>query len=595
MLKKIHIKRLGTLIPLLPLCIASFFMWNSCAQKGNPSGGPRDSIPPKITSMTPPNYATNFDTKTVTISFNEYIQLDNKNDALLVSPPMEEDPEIITGADDITIELNDTLRENTTYTLDFGNNIVDLHESNPLKNFRYVFSTGDIVDTLLISGYVLNAKDLEPISEAKVMLYKQDTDSLPYKEIPAYYTKTNEEGVFSITNISPGSYKIFALKDANANFLFDLSTEKIAFRDSLFVPDAKSVTVEDTIEVAVNDTTTKDSIIDKRVTQFYPTELPLFMFQEKQQRQYLDNSARPHRGKCRFIFNKKLKSIEISPLNISDTGKWSLKEKSIPNDSLIYWVTDSSAVKKDSLNFSVTYKKKDSLGNMVSTTDTAYLRYTEEQPSKDSLFQLRSNTSNNSTIDQGNPVIIESPAPVNSIDTSLIDLYKIKDSVEVPQEYKINQTTYNLRKYKISHNWEEETKYRIKAYPGAVVNIYGRTNDTLKTKFSYKPESAYGNISLKIKNFKGNGILKLLNSDESTVFRTYYFSGEETIDLQYLKPRKYLFKLIYDNNNNKKWDTGDYLKHKQPEEVIYYDETIKVKAGWESKMKWNTVQDTSNN
>jgi len=363
-----------------------------CAQVGSPTGGPRDEDPPRALESDPPNYSIRFEAKKIQITFDEYIVLDNVNQELVVSPPMEEQPEVKLRKRTLIIQFQEDLRDNTTYTFNFGNAIKDLHEGNKLQNFEYVFSTGDVLDSMSVKGTLKYAETLEkPEEPISIMLYTDLRDSVPLTEIPLYVGRSDDSGVFSVNNLRPDTYKVFALKDGNNNFLFDLPSEEIAFLDTSLTlnidfvsqqlgiapPDSLSVLADtmampaDTL-AAVADTsgTARDSLT---VTgpDFRSIYIDLMLFTEASELQYLTDYKREDRRKLEMEFALPLTdtfNYKFLPKNENEILY--LEEFSDQRDSLTLWVMDSLSYKMDSLWVSLIYTVKDTSDRYVSLKDT---------------------------------------------------------------------------------------------------------------------------------------------------------------------------------------------------------------------------------
>lgn len=310
---------------ILYICVFTLILFENCAKRGHPAGGPKDIEPPKVVKSTPENYTTNFNKQEFRVEFDEYIQLDKIMKELIVSPPMKKQPVVKLRGKLIEVEYEDTLRENTTYTFNFGNAIVDNNEGNPLKNYEFVFSTGDYLDSLSVRGMLVNSFDLKPYKEPLyVMLYDNLTDSAPLLEIPYYINRTNEEGYFSINNVKNDTFEIFALKDANNNMIFDMPNEIIAFVDSVLMLKGELyhewismrdtvagdtiidslIVIQDTI-IEMEDTTIVDSIPPEKHKN-YAFHVDLFAFEQEQIIQYLTDNSRPQSKKLKLTFNMPL-------------------------------------------------------------------------------------------------------------------------------------------------------------------------------------------------------------------------------------------------------------------------------------------------
>jgi hypothetical protein len=589
-----------------------------CAKVGSPTGGSKDVTPPKIIESKPVNYSTDFNSKKIEITFDEYIQLKNIQQELLISPPLKEIPENKLRGKSLVVDLNNELKENTTYTLNFGNAITDNNEGNVLANYEFVFSTGDHVDSMSVTGKLINAFNLKPEEDPVfIMLYENLADSAPYIDIPSFIGKTNKDGSFAVNNIKADTLRIFSLKDANSNLLFDASNEKIAFIDSSFIlsPEliettlyylADSLLPADSIDEDLKlrgfviDSISGDTVkVEEKLK--YALHVNLYLFQEENIYQYLTTKERETREKLVFEFKRPLyDSLEIVPLNFTRGNEWFIKEKSAASDTIVYWIKDSLIINTDTLSLQLKYTVVDTLNNFVTQVDTVNLRYRElrqKKPAsrkskededtgdKDNYLDLSLNIAPRATVDLNKTIWISTGKPVASFDPSLIKLYKLEDTLEINQPFTFIKDTAKLRKFKMTTVWEERMNYKLLIEPGAFTDIYGLSNDTVLIKFPTQKADYYGALILTAEDVVSPLIIQLLNENESLV-REKYISQNSIIRFDYLEPKKYMLKIIYDDNDNRKWDTGNYLKKIQPEKVKYYSGEINVRSNWDVEIVW---------
>jgi hypothetical protein len=597
--------------------IAGLFIAPGCAKVGSPTGGPKDITPPKIVESKPGNYSTNFSSKRIEITFDEFVQLKNIYNELIISPPLKERPENKLKGKSLVVDLNNELKENTTYTLNFGNAIADNNEGNVLANFEFVISTGDYVDSLSVTGKLVNAFNLKPEKDPVfIMLHENLKDSAPYFEIPSYIGKTNKDGTFAINNIKADTFRIFALKDANLNLLFD-ANEKIAFVDSSFVisPEliettcyyladsllpADSTAADLKLRGFAIDSITGDTLkVEEKLK--YALHVNLFLFQEENIYQYLIAKERETREKLVFAFKRPLyDSLVIEPLNFDYGRDWFIKEKSVNNDTIIYWITDSLISNIDTVSLKLKYTVVDTVNNYVIQTDTINLKYREQkskkQPvrktredqnteEKDKYLNLTFNVAKRATVDLNKSIWISSDKPVATYNSSLIKLYKLEDTLELVQPFTFIKDSVRLRKFKLTTQWEERMNYKLLIEPGAFTDIYGLSNDTVLINFATQRADYYGALILTAENVVSPLIIQLLGENESLV-KEKYVSQNSIITFDYLEPKKYLLKIIYDDNNNRHWDTGNYLRKIQPEKVKYYTGDINVRSNWDVEIAW---------
>ncbi|MCK5168771.1 MAG: hypothetical protein KAQ75_02740, partial [Bacteroidales bacterium] len=552
--------------------------------------------------------------------------------------PIEEDPEIKYKGKTLHIEFEEELKDSTTYNIYFGNSVQDYNEGNPIETFQFVLSTGSYIDSLSIEGQVLNSYNLLPEEGVFVMLYNDFEDSIPIKDIPVYISKTNEDGFFHISNISNNQFKLFCLRDFNKNYLFDLPNEDIAYLDSLvgfelltetkidtiFKSDSsiidsvenfqdriseidtdtlllKQVIREDSLKVESDSLMYKpekeiDSIIIESNSYFPVQNYILRLFTEEREVQYLANNTRDTKQKIEIVFNKSVKDSVV--FAIADTiieKEWYIKEVSLNNDSITYWLKDSSIYKKESLVFAITYQKEDS--NLVYqwNTDTLNLRFFEQKKKKreqvDTSLKYNLNIKNRGTLDLNSQLNFLFETPLQSYDTSKINLFAVIDTVEFQVAYNFTKDSIKLRKYQLSVDWCEDTVYRLEIYPKAFTDIYESVNDTNIIEFQTQKRDFYGKILADItgidSSFQVICQLILPGKDTETIYRERIITENQIVEFDFLPPKEFMFKVIIDKNLNIEWDTGEYLKHIQPEEVLYYEEKITVRSNWDIEINFN--------
>ena len=525
------VKNLFTFSLYLLLVITST---TKCARKGSPTGGPKDTISPIMVTATPEYEAINFKSKKIKLQFDEYVKFKDLNKQLIVSPPLKHPSNITpvgTASKKITIEINDTLKENTTYSFNFGNSIVDNNEGNPLGSFKYVFSTGSYVDSLKIAGITKDSYKRESHTNITVLLFEVTasyTDSIIYNENPNYITNTLDSTAFDITNIKEGTYQLVALKDFNNNYKYDPKEDQISF-------------------------------IEKHIN--IPTDsfFTLSLFKEIQEFS-LKRPLEKKVGKIIFGYEGDKKGLDIKL--ISDTPEdfksFLIKEKD--KDTLNFWFTPFEV---DSLQFLV---KKDTFKK----TYTVKLR-TKKQDS----LTIESPITN--TIHPKDTFYLESNFPFESVNPENIF---ITDHDTLAVNFK---PIFNSEKSKLYLDFSRvrNGSYQIDLLPDAFKTFYGKTNDTLQYRLKTLDIEAYGTIELEVKNpNKKPVIIELLRGKEDEIVLKRTTSESKKYELKELKPDTYLVRVIFDDNSNRKWDTGSFLEKKLPEKVFYYDTKLKLKANW---------------
>jgi uncharacterized protein (DUF2141 family) len=514
------------------VAVLSITMTN-CAKRGRPTGGLKDSIPPLMVSVTPNHKSINFVAKKVKISFDEYIKLKDINKQLIISPPLKYPPEISpvgTASKFINIKILDTLKENTTYTFNFGNSIADNNEENELEQFKYVVSTGTYIDSLKINGKVFDAFNQETEDNISVMLYEINenyTDSLIYKEKPMYVTSTLDTTNFEFTNLKAGKYFMVAIKQPSNNYIYKPQQDKIGFlQDTITLPTDKSFTIP----------------IFKEV-------LPFKMTKPKE----------VSKGKILFGYEGNSKDLIVKLLdNTPNNFKQELLlEKG--KDSLNYWYSD---IEKDSLMFEVSNLE-------FNDTLTVQLR-----SSKKDTVVLKSNTS--STLHLRDTFSISSNIPIVQIDTSKISLIN-KDSIAIP--FTVKTDSYKTRLL-INFDKEVKTEYNLKLLPKSFTDIFENANDTLAYKFSTKDFENYGNINLNVSNVSSPVIIQLI-TEKGALIASKRITESETIKFNNILPNKYLIRAIFDENNNGRWDTGNFLQKINSERVQYYETELETRENFD--------------
>jgi len=568
--------------------IATVFFAGACARVGSPPGGPKDTTPPKVLASTPENHSVNFTGNTIEICFNEFVELDNIQKKLIVSPPLTERPEIRMKGKTLIIKLNNVLLDSTTYTFQFGDAIKDLNEGNILENYSFVFSTGPTLDSLQIRGQLEDAFTLRPPEEAFVLLYDHLGDSIPFLEKPLYMSKADQDGKFYLQNLKADTFRIVALVDGNLNYKYDQGQDMVGFLDSLiFLKPLPAYS-------HLNDSTTIDSL-----RMLSGPDFLLRLFLENMEQQYLKNSDRPRKEMIVLIFNLPALHPEITPLVPDIPVSWYIPEESVTGDTLELWLTDTSLIRLERFDLAVSYAATDSLGNPTQITDTVTLRIKTPKKGKksakkteksQSLLQIASNASRGSK-ELNSPLLLEPSAPVRETDTSRIVFYRLKDTLFVRQPYLFLKDSFFLRRYMIQCSWKENTKYKLELLPGALTDIYGNTTDTLVISFHTRRLAEYGNFKLNLQNIPGQTLVQLWDASEKNRIRQYIIVSDTSVYFNYLNPGKYIVKAVDDKNHNKAWDTGVFLENIQPEPVAYFSKEINIKANWDVEETWKVVYD----
>ncbi|HEY5511465.1 MAG TPA: Ig-like domain-containing protein [Prolixibacteraceae bacterium] len=569
----------------------------SCANMGMPKGGPKDKVPPIIVRSIPEQNQLNFKDTKIRITFNKFVVPDDLNDKFIVSPPTTKKPIFRTKGKTFIVDLNEKLLPNTTYSLDFKDGIVDNNEKNRYRNLRLAFSTGPNLDTMRIVGFVRDAFTLEP-SKCFVLLYKGTSDTLIHKTRPDFVGKTNSQGFFAVTNLPVASYMIYAMSDIDNNLKYTAGVDSISFLANRITPSAVYEPKRDTV------VTGSDTLVVVGKTRFYPDPLNFSLFFEKGFDLRLDKYTRPTRQTVNLTFiGSTADTFHVEMLNVHPEGKWNLIEKSRNSDTLKVWITDSLVYKRDTLMLKLSYLQQDSLGVFFTKKDTIKLYQPEDQSFKSDAkdkskrnarkkiivepkgIQINSNIG--SAFDPYREILLESPQPIHSFDTSKIKLYVKKDTTFYPISPRIRKDTTSFRKYLISFPWKFATTYRLTIDSTAMNTIYGLYGKQIKTDFKTQEEEHYGKIIVSVQNVKGPTIIQVLDfSQGEPVLKSARIIKDQDVIFSFLEPKKYLMKAIYDKNDNGKWDSGNLKEKIEPEEVCYYQTVIKIRSNWENKPSW---------
>ena len=596
---------------------AMLLLLAACASMGTPDGGPYDETSPVFLSSTPQANALNVKESKITLEFDEYVNLKNAYEKIVVSPPQMQQPEIKVNGKRITVELFDTLKPSTTYTIDFNDAIVDNNEGNPLEAFSFVFSTGESVDTLGVSGTVLDASNLEPIKGILVGLHSDHSDSAFVKKPFERISRTDSRGRFTMRGVAPGKYRVYALADANGNYRYDQKSEKIAFLDSLVVPFAVPAWRNDTIW---HDSITIDTVKRVEYMRLGPDDIVLRAFNVPISMQYLVKSPREQHKRFNLYFAAPLDTLPIVRGLDFDSSDAFVIEKNATNDTLTYWLKDSLVYYRDTLTVEVTYPVLDSLENMVPRADTLRLvprksrakvleeeRRIYEENEKDFLKSARRRkdfdkdnppkyipptpyldmrTSGSYTMDVNKDFKIYFPEPLSCVDTAAIHLYQVVDTLKQPIPYVFRQSPENVREYILYAEWRPEKEYKLEIDSAAFQGLYGVSSKRFEQTLMFRSLDDYSTLRLNIPGTGNNAVVELLTSGDVPVASQR--TNNSRCTFFFITPGKYYLRLFMDDNGNGKWDAGDYEKKLQPEKVYYYPRKLDLRAMFEyDQNDWN--------
>ena len=593
------------------LAVSSCLLAISCARMGNPDGGWYDDTPPYVVNSSPADRATNVKPKRVSIYFNEFIKLEDAQNKVIISPPQLEMPEIKASGKRVIVDLKDTLKENTTYSIDFGDAISDFTEGNPMGNYAFTFSTGSVIDTLQVSGYVLNAENLEPIKGIQVGLYDDLSDTAFLKKPMIRISRTDSRGHFVIKGVAPGTYRCYALQDADNNYIYNQKAEMVGFSHDTFEPSWKPDTRQDTIW---RDSLHIDNIVRVPYTHFLPDDITLLAFTALQDNRYLLKTERtePHKIGFYFTYGDSVPPT-IRGLNFASDSAF-IVEPSLKNDTVYYWLRDTALVNQDTLRMEVQYMMTDTTNLLISKTDTLDItpkepyekrmkakqkeieKWEKEQEKKkkhdepyDSIMpteQLNLKINPTGSLSPESIVTIESPTPLLRIDTAAIHLYTKVDSLWYDADYVLKPSAHNIRSYTLTADWKPETEYSLEIDSAAIEDIYGLVTGPVKQGMKVKSEDDYSTLTVNLSGIQDTAIIvQLLTSSESVVMQNKAKNG--VAEFYYVNPGKYYLRAFVDSNGNGQWDTGDYYADRQAEAVYYYPEETECKAKWDVTRNWN--------
>ena len=614
------IHKLKYLLFCLAMLLTAFFA-QRCANAVAPTGGPKDENPPVVVAAVPENHSINFTGKKIELTFDEYVSLENANQNVLISPPMTEKPDIKLHNKTVVIKFKEDLDANTTYTINFGSAIKDLHEGNVFKDYVYSFSTGDCIDTLRIAGKVLKAEDKKPVEDAYVGLYaadRENLDSLPMTVPPNYITKTDKDGNFSLDGLADKKYLVFALKDVTSNLYFDLPNEEVAFLDTLVpasypwtapAPQPLDSTMMDSLAMQMDTisvdtvvafadtlamdtidnqldsiafekktTTMEDSIaIGTKVTKKYDQKalnLTLYMFTEVDTTQMLLEKKLVEEGLLRFVFRHPAKdAVVMTPEMLPDTFNL-VTIQSAEYDTVKWYFTPNV---KDSLWVQVKYD------TVINDSSRFSLKFKDKKArnKKPETLKVTDNLHGHGGLIPGEDFILKFSEPVVSYQMSDSAIFK-RDTLITYGELTFEKADEYGLKYRLVHPIAADTSYSIELPDSVFFDIRGRTNTSIKAEFHRMKDDEFGNIYITVIPPEGmkQVVVQLLN-EAGKVLEEQAITTKEEVMFEYLQPAKYKLRALLDADGNGKWSTGNYHRRFQPETVIDYKDVLEIRAGWD--------------
>ena len=580
----------------------------SCANRGiGPQGGPKDTTPPVPVKSEPENGSVNFSGSRIEVTFNEYIQLDNIATNLLMSPPQQTPPEVKARGKRLLVHFVDSLRDSTTYTLDFGAAVCDYTEKNPLRGYSFAFSTGDIIDTLELRGRLYNAENLNPMPDILVGIHSNRHDSAFVSEPFLRIAKTDSAGHWRIGNMRDGLYRLYAIDDVSRDYRFNIG-EGLAFTEELFMPEIPPMPLPAAPDSAVLDSMARDSMVidsmtvDSTVVDTIPqkAEPVLMFFREQRKRLYLQRTLRDEQHRISLLFSASPDSLPtiraMRPSEIDSTRSDSAWIDPLPymrmlasphGDTLNYWLIDSVAIRQDSIFLEARYRRTDSVYQYEWYTDTLRAvwrapkltqkaREAQERQRKNRRLELKCNA--RQTFELYDTLALSCQTPIDTIRVDSLHLFERVDSVVTP-------VAFTMDSLRIIANLQAGKNYELRVDSGAVTDIYGVSNFAYTFKLKLKTPEDYSTLRVKIMPFDEQLRIQVLNNKDAVV-RELPATAEGAF-FQYLKPDTYYLRCYMDWNGDGQWTTGSWDEKRQPEPVYYYPQKIQTKSNWDFEEEWD--------
>ena len=574
-----------------------FLFIGACAKIATPTGGPRDRLPPIVMKTIPEANSTNFKGRRITITLDEYVTLDNINENLIISPPLQSRPKVWLKGKNVIIDIDEDLKEDFTYTFNFQNAIKDLNEGNILEGYRFVVSTGSILDSLSVTGNIFYAENLEIPEKIFVLMHSNLNDTAVRKSLPDYIGIIDHFGYFRIDNIRAGTYNLYALKDADNNKRYNMDDEEFAFLNSPIEVSADSSwmpVVEDTttVEKPLDITTVIQNTQAKDADTIALTgKNQFFMFKKALSTRYLMSSQRKSSNQLEFVFSLPTEDMPVE-FSLSDAIENSfITEQSINKDTLRVWLIDTTLMATNPLTTRIKYPFTDSTGAVVYKTDTINMRYVEARATRGTRTEVKTSLAiyNNSQggMKPEQKFVLHSETPLLEPDTLLMKLFEIseKDTLKIPLFLQKDSAT--MTKYIVETKLTPEKRYFFVADSGAFRDIYDNSSDSLGIAFSVKSLDSYGKLSFNIQNIEEAVIVQLIDKAETKVIAEKQMNESGKVEFPLLDPGVYRARIIFDADNDGKWTSGDFDKKRQPEQVTYYPDEIDVKAMFDIEQDWD--------
>jgi len=617
-------RRLNWQLCRFALLLLTLTLVAACARMGNPDGGWYDETPPRVVGASPAEKATGVKTRKLHIRFNEFIKIENATENVVVSPPQLESPDIKAGGKSIDIELKDSLKANTTYTVDFSDAITDNNEGNPLGNYTYSFSTGEHIDTMEVSGWVLAADNLEPVKGILVGLYANLADSAFRTQPMLRVAKTDGRGHFVIRGIAPGKYRVYALQDVDGDYHLTQKGEQMAFNREVIVPSSKPDVRQDTLW---RDSLRIDSISRVGYTHFLPDNIMLRAFTHVQTDRFFTKAERTLPECFSLVFTAGSNELpQLRGLNFNNAERAFIVMPTAKKDTITYWIKDSALINQDTLRMQMQYWSTDTTGQLRMKQDTIeilsktpYAKRLKEKQKKAEEWKkaqdkaqkkgepfetimrpeaLKVEVKVNNSIAPDENVRIELPTPLQSLDSTKVHLYSKRDTLWYEARYRlrvregadslapVGTNLLHKRWLELQAEWKPGVEYSFELDSLALTDIYGTTSGKIKQGFKVREDKEFATLAVSLTALTdSNVVVQLLNGQDAVVKQTRALAG--TANFYYLQPATYYLRLFVDRNGNGRWDTGDFYRGEEPETVYYFPEEIECKANWDATRTWN--------
>lgn len=602
----------------LLLCLLALVLTAACASIGNPDGGRFDETPPRVVGSSPADGAVNVSKRKVQILFDEYIKLEKASEKVVISPPQIEPANVRADGKRVKVDFYDSLRANTTYTIDFSDAIEDNNEGNPMGQYTFSFSTGDVIDTMQVSGRVLNAADLEPIKGIMVGLYPADStwnDTLFRTRPFLRVSRTNGEGRFTIKGVKDGAYRVRALEDKDGDFVFSQKNERVAFDTTVYVTGSFLDVRMDTVW---RDSLWYDSIRVVPYTHYTPDDVLLLAFLEDGQERHLLKTVYPEPTSFTFYFTAPSDSTpRIKGLNFDE--RCLVADASLKNDTVTFWVTDTALIhRQDTLSMILSYMETDTLGQLVVTNDTldlspktTYAKIAAERskqieawekdrerrqkkakkplPYEENPYErtwLEAGFKPSGSLAPNQNVRYLAKEPILEVDTTKIHFYVKKDTDWLPAPFLFLPEERSAKSYMLYAEWEPGQKYRFVMDTAAVVSVLEHESKSVRQEFHVRAVEEYGSIFIHVISPDTGVVVQLLSKNDK-VEAQQRTDKDGNADFFFMKPGEYYMRCYVDANGNGQWDTGDYASGLQPERVYYFGKPLPLKAQWDLRQDWD--------